>query len=73
MVNELPNAYAKSFRDIVGGMFSQYFYSTKIGGKPVIKNADYMFVKGVGSRWPVGLEGEVKPDFKSIYGKELTT
>jgi hypothetical protein len=29
-----------------------------------------MFVKGVGGRWPV-LQGEVAPDFKSIYGKEF--
>lgn len=70
MINELPNAYAKSFRDVVGGLFSQYFYATKEGGKPVIKNADHMFVKGVGSRWPAGLPATVAPDFTSIYGKE---
>jgi hypothetical protein len=29
-----------------------------------------MFVRGIGARWPV-LTGEVAPDFKSIYGKEL--
>jgi hypothetical protein len=70
MITELPNAYAKSFRDVVGGLFSQYFYATKEGGKPVIKNADHMFVKGVGSRWPAGLAATVAPDFNSIYGRE---
>jgi hypothetical protein len=71
-VQELPSAYGKGFRDVVGGLFSQYFYATKVGGKPVIKNADYMMVKGLGSRWPAGLAAESKPDFKSIYGKEIT-
>lgn len=71
-IDELPSAYGKGFRDIVGGLFSQYFYATKTNGKPVIKNADHMFVKGIGSRWPAGLPKESAPDFNSIYGKELT-
>lgn len=70
-VSEIPNAYAKSFRDVVSGMFSQYFYACKSGNKPVVKNSDFMFVKGVGARWPAGLPAECAPDFKSIYGKEL--
>ena len=70
-VEELPSAYGKGFRDVIGGLFSQYFYATRSAGKPVIKNSDYMMVRGLGSRWPAGLPNECPADFKSIYGKEL--
>lgn len=70
-VEELPALYGKGFRDAVGGLFSQYFYATKTAGKPVIKNSDFMTMRGLGSRWPSGLANEVPADFKSIYGKEL--
>lgn len=70
-IDEIPSAPGKGFRDTVGGLFSQYFYATKVGGKPVIMNADHLFCKGLGSRWPAGLGKQNEPDFKSIYGKEL--
>jgi hypothetical protein len=70
-INVIPSVYGKELKQIVGGLFSQYFYSMKSQtGKPVVLMSDKMFVKGVGGRWPV-LQGEVAPDFKSIYGKEL--
>jgi hypothetical protein len=70
-VNILPSVYGKELKNIVGGLFSQYFYAMKsMTGKPVVMMNDKMFVRGIGARWPV-LTGEVAPDFKSIYGKEL--
>ena len=70
-ISVIPSVYGKELKNITGGLFSQYFYSMKSqSGKPVVLMNDKMFVRGVGGRWPV-LQGEVAPDFKSIYGKEL--
>ncbi len=70
-INIIPSVYGKEMKQIVGGLFSQYFYAMKAqSGKPVVLMSDKMFVKGVGGRWPV-IQGEVAPDFKTIYGKEL--
>ena len=65
-----PSVYGKELKQIAGGLFSQYFHAQKSNGKPVVLTSDQMFVRGVGGRWPV-FTGEVPPDFKSIYGKEL--
>lgn len=69
-VNTVPAVYGKELKNIVGGLFSQYFYATKENGKPVIWSNDKMFVRGVGSRWPL-IPAVCQPDFNSIYGKEL--
>jgi hypothetical protein len=71
-ISIIPSVYGKELKNISGGLFSQYFYAMKNvnNGKPVILSNDKMFVKGVGGRWPI-LNGEVAPDFRSIYGKEF--
>lgn len=69
-VTELPSVYS-GLRQDLSGYFSQFFYATKKGSKPLIWTQDQMYVKGVGNRWPVGLPAECEPDFKSIYGREL--
>jgi len=71
-ITEKPNLYSQSLRDDFFGLFSQVFYSAKnMQGQPVIWVSDKYPVKGIGPRWPVGLPQECKPDFTSIYGKEL--
>lgn len=69
-VNVIPSVYGKELKNISGGLFSQYFYATKVLGKPVVLSNDKMFVRGVGARWPI-IQQDCPPDFKSIYGKEL--
>lgn len=69
-IDTIPSVYGKEMKQIVGGLFSQYFYAAKENGKPVIWTNNKEFVKGVGSRWPI-LPAVCAPDFNSIYGKEL--
>lgn len=69
---EQPNIYGR-IRDSFGGLFSQFFYSAKLNGKPVIWTTDQGFVRGIGPRWPAGLAPQVEPDFHAIYGKEGLT
>ncbi len=70
-VGIVPVVYGKEVRNIAGGFFSQYFHAEKDATKkPVVLMSDQMYTRGVGARWPV-LTGQVQPDFKSIYGKEL--
>jgi hypothetical protein len=70
-VGIVPVVYGKEVRNIAGGFFSQYFHAEKdTNKKPVVLMSDQMYTRGVGARWPV-LSGQVQPDFKSIYGKEL--
>jgi len=70
-VSVVPSVYGKELKNIAGAFSSQFFHARKNQeGKPVVLTSDKMFVRGVGGRWPV-LSGEVAPDFKSIYGKEL--
>jgi len=66
---ELPNVYGK-VRESIGELFSQVFYSTKQGTKPQLWSTDQGFVRGIGTRWPVGLPAVCNVDFNSIYGKE---
>ena len=67
----IPSVYGKELKNIAGAFFSQFFHARKDAmGKPVILTSDKMYVRGVGGRWPI-LTGEVAPDFKTIYGKEL--
>jgi hypothetical protein len=70
LVMELPNVFS-GLRNDIGGLFSQFFYQVKNNGTPVIWPHDKMYVRGIGSRWPANLPSEVKPDFNSIYGKEI--
>lgn len=70
-ISIIPSVYGKELKNIAGAFYSQYFYAKKNAmKKPVVLMSDEMFVRGVGGRWPV-LSGEIAPDFKSIYGKEL--
>jgi hypothetical protein len=69
-VNTIPLVHGKDMKNMVGGLFSQYFYSAMQNGKPVVWSKDKMFVKGVGTRWPI-IDQDSAPDFNSIYGKEL--
>lgn len=71
-IRETPSVFSKGLRNDIAGLFSQFFYATKANGKPVIWVNDKMYVSGIGGRWPLGLPPELPPDFKSIYGKELT-
>lgn len=71
-IRELPSVYS-GLRNDICGLFSQAFYAAKENGKPVIWTNDKLFVKGIGPRWPSGLPAVCAPDYKSIYGKELTT
>ena len=66
---ELPHVYSK-LKGVIGGLFSQYFYACRNGTRPVLKTMDFMYVRGLGNRWPANLPNEVAPDFASIYGKE---
>jgi len=68
-LQELPNVYSK-LNAVIGGLFSQYFFATKNGPKPVIKHMDFMFVKGLGARFPHNLPPECGPTFQDIYGRE---
>jgi hypothetical protein len=71
-IRALPNLYSQSLRDDFFGMFSQCFYADqKMNGTPVLYVSNKYPVTGIGPRWPIGLPQEVRPDFQSIYGKEL--
>ena len=72
VIRELPSVYS-GLRNDIGGLFSQFFYSAKRGGKPVVWTTDQMLVTGIGPRWPQGLPPECGPDFASLYGKEGLT
>lgn len=70
VVSVVPYVYGREVRAIAGGLYSQYFHAQKNSmGQPVVLTSDQMFVRGVGSRWPI-VNGEIAPDFKTIYGKE---
>jgi hypothetical protein len=70
-ITVIPSVYGNELKQIVGGLFSQFFYAMKSQtGKPVVLMSDKMYVRGVGGRWPV-IQGESLPDFKTIYGKEF--
>jgi hypothetical protein len=58
-------------RDRIGGMFSQWFYQFKENGKPKIRSTDFGLAKGVGCRWPLGLDAVSDPTFKAIYGNVI--
>lgn len=70
VIAETPSVFSKGLRSDIAGLFSQFFYATKVNGKPVIWANDKMYVSGVGARWPQGLPADCAPDFNSIYGKE---
>lgn len=71
-ITEVPLVFGSKSRAAAPGLFSQWLYATKQGGKPVVWTTDQGFVKGIGCRWPAGLPSVVQPDFKSIYGKEVS-
>lgn len=58
--------YSK-FRQLVGGLFSQFLYAEVEGGKPIVYTQSQGFVKGLGCRWPVGLPPKCGAHFKDIY------
>lgn len=70
VIAETPSVFSKGLRSDIAGLFSQFFYATKVAGKPVIWSNDKMFVSGIGARWPQGLPADCGPDFQSIYGRE---
>lgn len=71
MVKELPDMYSAN-RYNIGRLFSQMFYATKNGTRPVLWPHDQMYVVGTGARWPVGLDKVIDPpSFQAIYGKEV--
>lgn len=55
------------FRDRVGGLLSQWFYSFKQNGRPMIRTNDLGLIKGIGARWPSNLPDVCGPTFKDIY------
>lgn len=70
VITELPNVYS-GLRNDIGALFSQFFYTTKQGTKPIIWTTDQMFVKGIGPRWPANLPPIVDPPtFQQIYGQQ---
>lgn len=72
-MSEQPSVYSQVLRDDFFGLFSQVFYAFKdpITGLPFIRVSDEYPVRGIGPRWPLGLAKVNKPDFNSIYGREL--
>lgn len=72
-VTEDPSLYGKALRSDFFGLFSQVFYAYKdpLTGLPMVQVSDQYPVKGIGPRFPLGLPRPCKPDFQSIYGKEL--
>ncbi len=71
VITETPRLYSK-YRDIIGANLSQFFYATKVGGKPKIFTTDQGFVQGLGARWPANLPAVCDPTYEAIYGKEPT-
>lgn len=69
-ISETPRLYSK-YRDVIGANLSQFFYATKVGGKPKVYTTDQGFVRGLGARWPSDLPPVCDPTFQAIYGKEL--
>lgn len=57
------------FRDRVGGLLSQWFYSFKQNGKPMLRTNDLGFVTGIGCRWPTNLPDVIEPTYSAIYEK----
>jgi hypothetical protein len=70
VIVETPRLYSK-YRDVIGANLSQFFYATKVGGKPKIFTTDQGFVRGLGARWPANLPPVCDPTFQAIYGAEL--
>lgn len=66
VITETPRLYSK-YRDIIGANLSQFFYATKVNGKPKVFTTDQGFVQGLGARWPANLPAVCDPDYKSIY------
>lgn len=62
--------YSK-YREVVGGVVSQFFHQKKVNGKPLIDTTDMNYVKGIGPRWPVNLAPENGVTFKDIYGPSV--
>ena len=58
-------------RAVIGKLFSQYFYATMEGGKPMVYTTDRGYVKGIGARWPHGLPPVCGPTFREIYGTTI--
>lgn len=59
------------YRNVIGGVLSQFFHQKKSNGKPIIDTTDMAYVKGIGPRWPVNLPPECGVTFKEIYGESV--
>lgn len=68
----LPMVHSR-FREQVGALLSQFFYTEINNGIAQVVTSPTGFVKGVGCRWPTVLPAKCGADFHSIYGKELTS
>lgn len=75
-VNETTNQVSvevlmpSKLRYQVGRLFSQYFVSDIISGKPVVYTKPKGYIHISGARFPEGLPEVCGADFQSIYGKE---
>lgn len=68
-----PMIYSK-FRELVGGLLSQFFYADCDPGEPpnpYVLTQPQLYVKGIGMRWPLGLPPRVGARFEDIYGKAI--
>lgn len=70
-VTIVPIVPSQWMRDRIGSLVSQFFYQIIEGKVAKVFTRNQGYVKGIGCRWPDGLEDKVGADFNSIYGKVL--
>lgn len=65
-IREMPYVHSK-VREIMGGLFSQFFYTENVNGKPRLRTTNTGFVTTNGVRWPANLAPSIAPTFNDIY------
>lgn len=67
-----PMIYSQ-FRQVVAGLFAQFFYCAIEGGKPVVWTQPQGYCKGIGTRWPLGLPAKCGAHFMDIYASAVAS
>jgi hypothetical protein len=68
-VRQQPMIYS-TYREVVSGAMSQFFYQYSDNGVPTLRTKDTGFIKGIGARWPHNLPERITPPtYAEIYEK----